>query len=72
MNTIALHFGKRAYDAETARVAADALRSCGFAVTERHVEGGDYLVETNAPRAIALDAKRRARNEHAAATRVTP
>jgi hypothetical protein len=58
---ITLFFGRRAYDAETARIAADALRARGFAITEQHVAAGEYSVATNAPRAIALEAKRRAR-----------
>lgn len=65
--TITLFFGSRPYDAETERIGAEALRARGFAVTERHDDGGEYIVVTNAPRAIALSAKQRARATHRAA-----
>ena len=64
--TTTLYFGSRPYDAKTARDAADRLRAkpFGYTVAERHAEGGEYIVETNAPRKIALDVKARARAQH--------
>lgn len=65
-----LFFGKRDYDAETARDAAERLRAkpFGYTVTERRLpNGGDFIVETDAPYKVAIQAKQHARWAHRAA-----